>query len=203
MGSASRNENSAAVAVDRPVSWPATIVLIDRDIPGQSDAHCPTPMAKARHGVTRSSPSCPLRPARAAQSLDDDHGHAAGDQRRRDGQRAEQVRLDGLAQREPRQRRGHEGHDERGEQLLRSGVAGEQAARALGEQDAVMGRDREHGAQLHDDLEGRHGGVVVLQAEQMPGEHQVTGGRHGEVLGDSLDDPEQDGYEERHARRPP
>src|SRR5258706_15116199 len=59
VGSASRNENSAAVAVESPVAWPATIVHIERDAPGQSEKHWPSPMISARPGVTYCRPCKP------------------------------------------------------------------------------------------------------------------------------------------------
>src|SRR5258708_9780726 len=59
VGSAKRNENSADVEVSRPASCPATIVVIDRDEPGQREKHCPTPIQNARMGVTWSSPLAP------------------------------------------------------------------------------------------------------------------------------------------------
>jgi hypothetical protein len=37
VGIASRNENSAAVFVLRPASWPPRIVVMDRDAPGHNE----------------------------------------------------------------------------------------------------------------------------------------------------------------------
>ena len=61
---ARRNEKSAAVAVERPESWPPTMVDIDRDAPGHSAKHWKKPMTRARFGVTLSSPSSPRSPRR-------------------------------------------------------------------------------------------------------------------------------------------
>ena len=68
VGMASRNEKSAAAAVLTPPSWAPTIVVIEREEPGQSAMHCARPMPKARLGVTAASPSSPGAPARFRQS---------------------------------------------------------------------------------------------------------------------------------------
>ncbi len=74
--------------------------------------------------------------------------------------------------------------------------------RSLPEQRPVVHDDREDGPELHDDVERRRRRVRVVEPEQVPREHEVARGRHGQVLGDTLDDAEQDGDEQRHVRCP-
>ena len=76
-GSASKNENSAAVAVDRPVSWAVTMVDIERDVPGQRAALAdPDEQRAAWRHVLEPVERLAVR-AGAHPPVDHDHHHAA------------------------------------------------------------------------------------------------------------------------------
>src|SRR5687767_7201872 len=54
VGKPSKNENSAAVRVDKPASWPPRMVHIDREAPGHMARHCMQPTTIAFGAVMSS-----------------------------------------------------------------------------------------------------------------------------------------------------
>jgi len=84
-GSASRNENSAAATAEHPRISPPRIVTMERDIPGQSEAHWKIPIQSATvRGITSTLSNRGVPPRARADVLEDHHDHAAEEKRDRD-----------------------------------------------------------------------------------------------------------------------
>jgi hypothetical protein len=137
-------------------------------------------------------------PARA-HPLDGDHHDASDDERGGDGQRAEEVRLDGLAQEETRDGGRRERDDERDEKAARRRVPREEPTHPLREKDAIVRDDGEDGPQLDHDLEGRGRRIVIAETQPVPDEDQVARRRHRKKLGEPLDDAEQNRDDDGHS----
>ena len=105
------------------------------------------------------------------------------------------MRLDHGAEGEAEHGCGNERDDEVRGEALRAAIAREPDQNA-GETLAVLPDDRQHCAGLNDDLE--HLALGVVHAQQVGREDQVTGGGDRQKLGESFDDPEYEGCDERH-----
>ena len=131
--------------------------------------------------------------ARAGHPFDRDDRDAADDQRHRDhGGRFEQH-IDALFQQHPQHGRGNERDQHIADEMQRIGFAPEGAGRNPGERAPVHHHDRQDRGQLDHDVE--HLPVLQVIAEEIGGQDQVSGGGHGQELGQSLDDAKHDGGE--------
>ena len=136
----------------------------------------------------------PDRAAVSAPTRDHQDGNAAdkpsGDDRPESpGISPEEVKLDGLLQRQADDRGGQEGGDDRHRQTFPFGIAAEQTLGHLPNPRAVETEHRNNGPGLDADGEGV-GRSAGLDAEQALSQQKVTGGADRKIFGQTLDDPE-------------
>ena len=104
------------------------------------------------------------------------------------------IELDEATERQPQQGRGQECHDQVDEQAPTGGVAREPAGEA-DEAITIFPDDREHGTGLYHHLEDLR--LVVVEPDKFARQNEMAGTRDRQKLGQTFNDPEQQGFEQQ------
>ena len=113
------------------------------------------------------------------------------------------MRLDEVVEQNAEDRGRKEGNDDVQGESPAFGVPPEEAADHLEHAGPVEAEDREDGAALDDDVEGIRGAFArrVIEAQQARGDDEVSGRGDRQVLGDALDESQDDRLPPLHAER--
>jgi hypothetical protein len=118
---------------------------------------------------------------------------AAGNKGAGNGDRIEQIELDGAVKQHAQHGSGQEGKQDMAAETARGGVVVE-AADNFHQTGAIVPANRQDGGQLDDDLE--YLALFVGVAQQAAGDDQVSGTGNGEKFGQAFDDAKQQGFKQ-------